>query len=65
MEAAGDLLANPETHGEAPLRSLDNALSYAHRTLNALLRQYRAPIHDPHDFESFCDVVAVPFQELL
>ena len=56
--------ANPETYGEAALRSLDNALSYAHTALNALLRHYRAPNHDPRDFESFYDVVAVPFQDL-
>ncbi len=56
--------ADPEVHGEAGLRSLDNALSYAHSALNALLRHYGAPAHDPRDFESFYDVVAVPFQEL-
>jgi len=56
--------ADPETHGEAGLRSLDNALSYAHSALSALLRHYRAPTHDPREFESFYDVVAVPFQDL-
>lgn len=58
--------ADPEAAGEeAALRSLDNALSYAHSALNALLRHTRAPTHDPREFESFYDVVAVPFQELL
>ena len=57
--------ADPETGGELALRSLDNALSYAHTALNALLRHYRASNHDPRDFESFYDVVGVPFQDLL
>jgi hypothetical protein len=56
--------ADPEAHGEAALRSLDNALSYAHSALNALLRHYRAPAHTPSEFETFYDVVAVPFQDL-
>lgn len=50
--------------GDEALRNLDNALSYAHSALNALLRHYRAPAHDPRDFESFYDVVGVPFQDL-
>ncbi len=57
--------ADPETGGEGALRSLDNALSYAHTALNALLRHSRAPIHDPRDFESFYDIVGVPFQDLM
>ncbi len=57
--------ADPETGGEDALRSLDNALSYAHSALNALLRHSRAPTHDPRDFEAFYDVVGVPFQDLL
>jgi len=57
--------ADPEAHGEAALRSLDNALSYAHSALNALLHHYRAPAHNPSEFESFYDVVAVPFQDLV
>jgi hypothetical protein len=56
--------ADPEAHGEAALRSLDNALSYAHSALNALPRHYRAPAHNPGEFERFSDVVAVPFQDL-
>ncbi len=57
--------ANPEAEGIEPLGSLDNALSYAHSALNALLRHNRASVHDPRDFETFYDVVTVPFQELL
>ncbi len=45
--------------------SLDNALAYAHRALNALLRQYRMPTHDPGDFGGFYDVTDVPFRELM
>jgi hypothetical protein len=44
--------------------ALDRALSYAHRALNALLRQYRMPIHDPSPFAPFYDVTDVPFREL-
>ncbi len=58
--------ADPEAAGEqVALRSLDNALSYAHSALNALLRHSRAPTHDPRDFEAFYDVVGVPFQDLV
>jgi hypothetical protein len=57
--------ADPERGGEEALRSLDNALSYAHSALSALLRHYRAPAHDPREFERFYDVVAVPFQDLV
>jgi hypothetical protein len=57
--------ADLETHGEGALRRLDNALSYAHTALNALLRHSRAPNHDPRNFEAFYDVVGVPFQDLV
>jgi len=56
--------ANPETHGGEALRNLDNALSYAHSALNALLRHYRAPNHDPRAFEAFYDVLEVPFRDI-
>ena len=58
--------ADPAASGQAEARqTLENAPSCAHTALNALLRHYRAPNHDPRDFESFYDVVAVPFQELM
>jgi uncharacterized protein DUF6306 len=57
--------ADPEVDRNEMIRSLDNALSYAHSALNALLRQYRAPTHDPRNFESFYDVVGVPFEDLV
>ncbi len=57
--------ADPEVEGGDALRNLDSALSYAHSALNALLLHTRAPTHDPRDFESFYDVVGVPFQDLI
>lgn len=44
---------------------LDGALSYAHRALNALLRQYRMPIHDPGTFNRFYDAILSPFQDVI
>jgi hypothetical protein len=45
--------------------SLDNALSNAHRALNALLHRYRMPTHDSEVFARFYDVTDVPFRELM
>jgi hypothetical protein len=45
--------------------SLDHALSYGHRALNAHLHQYRMPTHDPEAFAGFYDVTQVPFRELM
>lgn len=66
MEKAQDAFAraNPEVSPSDPTVALDRALSYAHRALNALLRQYRMPIHDPSPFAPFYDVTDVPFREL-
>lgn len=55
--------ADPEIAESAATRPLDNALSYAHRALDALLRQYRMPIHDPEAFADFYDVADLPFRE--
>lgn len=57
--------ADPDGTAAEPTRDLDSALSYAHRALNALLRQYRMAIHDPDAFGKFYDVVSVPFREEL
>ena len=54
---------DPEESPSDPTIALDSALSYAHRALNALLRQYRMPIHDPGSFAHFYDVTQVPFRE--
>lgn len=56
---------DPEISTSGTVVSLDNALSYGHKALNALLRQYRMPIHDPAAFGGFYDVAEVPFRELL
>jgi hypothetical protein len=50
--------------GKLELLHLDHALSYAHHALNRLLRREGSPFHDPEAFESFHDVVSVPFREL-
>ena len=57
--------ADPQVHGAEAIRTLDNALSFTHSALNALLRQSRMPTHNPADFESFYDVVGVPFQDVI
>jgi hypothetical protein len=56
---------DPDVSAADGVIALDHALSYAHRTLNALLRQYRMPIHDPVRFQAFHDVIDTPFQEAL
>jgi hypothetical protein len=57
--------ADPVASGRETLPSLDRAFSYAHSALNALLLHARASAHDPRDFESFYDMVGVPFQDLI
>jgi hypothetical protein len=67
LEKAREVFAqtDPEpSTAEATVR-LDNVLSYAHRALDALLRQYRMPIHDSGAFGSFYDVTEVPFREAM
>ena len=56
---------DPELSAADAAVNLDNALAQAHRALNALLRQYRMPIHDPGAFAEFYDVTEVPFRELM
>lgn len=65
LKKAEDALAqaDPDMTGASATRSLDNALSYAHHALNALLRQYRMPIHDSATFAGFYDAVEMPFRE--
>ena len=57
--------ADPELYGDEAIRSLDNALSFAHSALNALLQQSRMPTNDPAEFESFYDVVGLPFRDVI
>lgn len=56
---------DPDIFASGATLHLDNALSHAHKALNALLRQYRMPTHDPGAFGGFYDVTEVPFRELL
>jgi hypothetical protein len=56
---------DPDVESDGALLALDHALSYGHHALNALLRHYRVPIHNPEAFARFYDVVAVPFREPL
>jgi hypothetical protein len=56
---------DPEVSGSGDAIGLDHALSYGHHALNALLRQYRMPVHDPADFQAFYDVADAPFREAL
>ena len=67
LEKAREAFAgvDPEISTSGAVVHLDNALSYAHKALNALLHQYRMPTHDPGAFGGFYDVTEVPFRELL
>jgi hypothetical protein len=67
LDKAHEVFARVDQDVSAPDATLhlDNALSHAHKTLNALLRQYRMPTHDPGAFGGFYDVTEVPFRELL
>lgn len=55
---------DPDQDAGDATRVLDNALSYAHTALNALLRQYRMPTHDAGAFADFYEATEVPFREL-
>jgi hypothetical protein len=59
------LRADPRSYPEAATLNLDNTLSYAHRALNCLLRGQGTPSHDPVAFESYYDMVEVPFREII
>ena len=55
--------ADPLEDARDALRFMDNALSYAHRAIDDLLRGKGLPPHQPMDFEEWYDVVEVPFRE--
>lgn len=57
------LRADPRSYPDSAMLSLDNALAYAHHSLNYLLRREGAQNHDPEAFQSFHDVASVPFRE--
>jgi hypothetical protein len=67
LEKAREVIAqtDPEPSTAEATVQLDNVLAYAHRALDALLRQYRMPIHDPGAFGSFYDVTEVPFRDAM
>lgn len=65
LKKAEDVLARIDPDSLSGVtRGLDNALAYGHNALNALLRQYRMPIHNPQAFENFYDAGDVPFREV-
>ncbi len=55
--------ADPREDARDALRFMDNALSYAHRAIDDLLRKKGDPPHQPMDFAEWYDVVEVPFRE--
>jgi hypothetical protein len=57
--------ADPKTESQEALRLMDNALSYAHRAIDDLLREAGAPPHRPMDFAEWYDPAQVPFQDEL
>ncbi len=69
--ASGDLARAADAHRAADpaadagdaLRFMDNALSYAHRAIDDLLREDKEPPHRPMDFSEWYDAVEVPFRD--
>jgi hypothetical protein len=55
--------ADPAAESENALRFMDNALSYAHRAIDDILREDGASPHRPMDFSEWYDSVEVPFRE--
>jgi hypothetical protein len=55
--------ADPAAESGDALRSLDNALSYAHRVIDDLLHEKGLPPHCPMDFAEWYDAVEVPFRD--
>ncbi len=54
---------DPSGGSPALLRLMDNALSYAHRAIDALLHEKGLPAHSPMDFAEWYDAVEVPFRD--
>lgn len=61
---AAYLRADPRLYPGSAALNLDHTLSYAHRALDSLLRGQGTPGHDPMAFESYYDIVDVPFREI-
>ncbi len=53
----------PDAESRELLRLMDNALSYAHRSIDALLHDMGLPAHSPMDFAEWYDAVEVPFRD--
>ncbi len=70
-EARRDLLrarelfraADPRDETADTMRLMDNALSYAHRTIDAILHEKGLPSHGPMDFAEWYDAAEVPFRD--
>ena len=58
------LRADPRSYPDTAMLTLDNTLSYAHHVLNCLLRRQGSPDHDALAFESYYDIVDIPFREI-
>lgn len=56
-------IAGSDEGGPESLRSLDHALSYAHRVIGDLLHEKGLPPHSPADFAGWFDAGEVPFRE--
>ena len=65
LEKALEALHGAESGEGEPdsLRSLDHALSYAHRVIGDLLHEKGLPPHSPADFADWFDAGEVPFRE--
>jgi hypothetical protein len=61
---AAHLRADPRSYPDTAMLNLDHTLSYAHHALNCLLRRQGSPDHDPQMFESYYDIVDIPFREI-
>jgi predicted RNA-binding Zn-ribbon protein involved in translation (DUF1610 family) len=57
--------ADPKAESADALRFMDNALSYAHQAIDALLRERGLSPHRPMDFSEWYDAVEVPFRDEL
>lgn len=54
---------DPREDERDALRSMDHALSYAHRVIDDLLHEVGLPPHAPMDFAEWYDAVEVPFRD--
>jgi len=61
---AAHLRADPRSYPDTAMLNLDHTLSYAHHALNSILRRQGSPDHDPQMFESYYDIVDIPFREI-